>query len=138
MIEGLDWDNSHRKIGGNKEGSAYMPVSVELVYHEDVEAVSVAHYFEQNGDLMRDPEIVFWKSSRETLQTCKADRWYPVHYIQDGFPPSYQHLIYFEDGRPERGMIKQQRTAATFCHTWFRNIRDQQKEWFEEQVKATA
>src|ERR671932_1673512 len=35
--------------------------------------ISVAHYFEQNGDLVADPEIVFY--------TCELG-WYPVEITQ--------------------------------------------------------
>jgi hypothetical protein len=38
------------------EQPGYMRLVIEVV---TVNEVSVAHYFEQNGDLMRDPEIVF-------------------------------------------------------------------------------
>jgi hypothetical protein len=49
------------KFSARYEQPAYLPLCVEVlaVSPADVPAVSVAHYGEQNGDLMRDPEIVF-------------------------------------------------------------------------------
>ncbi len=44
-------ENLHLKI----ENGGYMPLVIETVWGN----VSVAHYFTQNGDAMRDPEIVF-------------------------------------------------------------------------------
>ena len=50
------------------ENAPYMRLVVEVVGQG---AVSVAHYFKQNGDAMRDPEIVF------------NARWLPVEITQD-------------------------------------------------------
>lgn len=116
LIDGLEGTNTHRKID-NAPGT-YMAVTVERV---GAQRWSVAHYYEQNGDLMRDPEVVFWKGA--------DGRYYPCEWTQDGAPGSYayQLLIEFDDaGRPARVLDRRQRTTATFCATWMANIKAQQ------------
>lgn len=51
------------------ENEPYMRLVVEVVA---VGEVSVAHYYQQHGDAMRDPEIVF-----------RLPRWLPVEITQD-------------------------------------------------------
>ena len=49
----------------------YMPLIIETTPFGEV---SVMHYYVQNGDVMRDPEIVY-----------KADNWRPIEIRQDAF-----------------------------------------------------
>ena len=54
-------DKFHKDVNGDEhfylkvENDPYLPLVIEAWGG----CVSVAHYYEQNGDLMRDPEIVF-------------------------------------------------------------------------------
>jgi len=65
--------------------------------------ISVAHYYTQNGDLMRDPEIVF---------DVDANRgWMAVEYTHDPF--TYDSN---ENGLPE---------AQRFSIQWNKNLRKQ-------------
>ena len=61
-IESLLGVSHSRKI----ERAGYLPLCLERIEQapDGVTQVSVAHYGEQNGDLMADPEIVFrlWRS----------------------------------------------------------------------------
>lgn len=129
LIAGLGPHDS-RVIGGpiveSGTGRAYMPVSVERLGDDQV---SVAHYYLQNGDMMRDPEIVFWRS---------AGKWFPIEWTQDGLAGTvakhmaYQRLVTFgDDGKPHSFMRRSQPEAATFTTTWMRNIRHQQSDWFD-------
>ncbi|MFO0851649.1 MAG: hypothetical protein U0871_24265 [Gemmataceae bacterium] len=78
--------------------------------------VSVAHYYEQSGDLVADPEVVI---------LVKDDTWTPISYSQPGMGVFYQ-AMYTEDGkvmvRPQ--MLKE---LKRFCSSWSRNLRSQ---WF--------
>jgi hypothetical protein len=79
------------------------------------ELVSVAHYGEQNGDAMRDPEIVF-----EVVEGT----WYPVS-IQMDYTGYYHEAVYTGgDGklylRP--ALVKD---IAAFARVWDRNIKAQ-------------
>ena len=67
------------------------------------QGVSVAHYYEQEGDLMRDPEIVFNPS------------WHAIEYTQDnlGIYQAADDGAYLAD-------------ANSFAHgMWSRNLREQ-------------
>ena len=116
LIEGLEGEHTSRTFD-NAPGT-YMAASVERV---GARRYSVAHYHEQNGDLMRDPEVVFWKG--------KDERFYPCEWTQDGMAGSagYAALIEFDDaGEPSGVMERQQRSCATFCATWMANLKEQQ------------
>jgi|GEM_PF-5240252 len=61
--------------------SVDVPGLMELVIEKVLDdTISVAHYWEQNRDLMRDPEIVFQVENGE---------WTPIEYIQD--PRVHRH-----------------------------------------------
>ena len=79
------------------------------------ELVSVAHYGEQNGDLMRDPEIVF---------EVAAGSWHPAS-IQMDYTGSYREAVSVgEDGkvyvRPA-----EVRDILAFSRVWDRNLKAQ-------------
>jgi hypothetical protein len=79
------------------------------------ELVSVAHYGEQMGDLMRDPEIVF---------EVAEGRWHPIS-IQQDYVGSYREAVFIgEDGkvfvRPA-----EVRDIASFARMWDHNIKHQ-------------
>jgi hypothetical protein len=94
--------------------SAFMAVHVEQLPSG---ILSVAHYFEQNGDLVPDPEMEFWKGP--------DGRWYPVSINQQF---GAQRAVWFgADGQPERLAPRAQRDLASFAATWLRNIRQQQQ-----------
>jgi hypothetical protein len=79
------------------------------------ELVSVAHYGEQNGDLMRDPEIVF---------EVAAGEWHPVS-IQQDYLGSYREAVFIgEDGKVyiRPALV---RDIAAFARIWDRNIKAQ-------------
>jgi hypothetical protein len=75
------------------------------------QAISVAHYFEQNGDLCQDPEMTF-----ELIPEGANVRYEPLSF-QQALPPVYQEV--FATGS-ENLRLKQQLTA--FAETWDRNI----------------
>jgi hypothetical protein len=79
------------------------------------ELVSVAHYGEQNGDAMRDPEIVFELSESE---------WYPVS-IQMDYTGYYREAVYTgDDGKVyvRPALVKD---IAAFARVWDRNLKAQ-------------
>lgn len=78
----------------------YMPLVIEVLPNKEV---SVAHYFTQNGDAMRDPEIVF-----------ESSMWMPIEVTMDPVG-LYQRA---EKGRYLSGLI-------TLARTWASNLRDQ-------------
>lgn len=104
--------DGHIKID-NAHG-AYMAVSVERLSDR---FVSVAHYYEQNGDLMADPEMVFWKGP--------DGKFYPSSFKNDRMG-IYQECIEFDSGQPGRFIPKLQNDLAFLSAMWMRNIREQQ------------
>lgn len=91
----------------------YMRLVIEAIGDgpRGLPAISVAHYYEQNGDLMRDPEMVF---------EIGPDGWAPVSFWQDnlGF---YQEAVVLTGGKV---FVRQDIVAdlKTFARDWDRNI----------------
>jgi len=102
---------NHIKI----ENEPYLKLFIEWVGSGpyDTELVSVAHYYTQNGDIMRDPEIVFHVS--------KMGDWTPMTFQQDSLG-IYQEAVSVREGsfliNP-----KLVRDLTKFARTWDRNIR---------------
>ena len=94
----------------------FMPVVVEQVGKNQL---SIAHYYEQNGDLMADPEIVFLKKAYSY-----GIEYYPIYERMSGLGSDVE-LVIFENRKPK--MISNlQKQTASFCTTWMRTITMQQ------------
>ena len=73
LVQGLKEPGDHKTID-NTQG-VFMSVHVENIGSCDLGPMfSVAHYYEQNGDLMKDPDMVFVRSK---------DDYYPIEFQQD-------------------------------------------------------
>lgn len=96
--------NDHYKIHAPSQG--LMDLDIEKVLDDQL---SVAHYYTQRGDLMRDPEIVF-----QVEQLSDTDSWTPIIYRQDGFPQVFQHN--------ETGLG---RSVTDFADQWSDNLQAQ-------------
>jgi hypothetical protein len=105
-----------RRVG--KKGGAFMQVVVERL---DARTYSVAHYYEQNGDLMRDPEMTFIRAN---------DAWYAASYRQDSLGVDQESADYVPSTGGFVVRERQQIEHARFANTWMRNIREQQPEFF--------
>jgi hypothetical protein len=85
--------------------------------------VSVAHYYEQNGDLLADPEMTFEVIDDDGPDGWRAGRSSPVTFEMPGMG-IYREATFARDGRVyvnERERADQ----AAFARTWSRNIREQ-------------
>lgn len=75
--------------------------------------ISVAHYYEQEGDLMRDPEMTFEVHGQNLL---------PVSFQQDGRFSIYQEAVF----KGEQGQVLIRPTLIkqlnSFARTWNANI----------------
>lgn len=114
------------KINCNGPDSGIMAVNVEIIArHESERAIiSVAHYYEQNGDLMRDPDVEF-------LRTGAGEYW-TIAMRQDGiFNINKTFAELDSQFNIEKICPKQQADCASFCNTWMKNIRWQQSEFFK-------
>jgi hypothetical protein len=97
-------------------GRGYMPVHIECLQVSGLgRHFSIAHYFEQNGDLVPDPDVVLVR---------RADgSWVPISF-QNSI--AYRVAVrWLEDGTIEVDE-RQQRDLASFVNTWMKNIREQQ------------
>jgi len=77
--------------------------------------ISIAHYYEQNGDLMADPDL--------TVEIDDAGEFHPVAYQQDNMG-LYQEACFRQEGKT---MIRPRlvRDLKSFMRTWNRNLKDQ-------------
>lgn len=78
--------NDGFSVKGSQNG--YMDLEIEAVGVDD-DMVSVAHYYTQRGDLMRDPEAVYRVEDFDG-EISPDGGWIPVEYRQDGFPNVYE------------------------------------------------
>lgn len=109
------------KVGSSgsidRGGKCIMAVHVEWVGNG---LVSIAHYYEHNGDLCADPEMVFWKGG--------FDEFYPVSFKQDGSFPVFQKAILFDvNDQPKRYHKTYLNKLVSFANEWLKNISFQQR-----------
>lgn len=121
LVDGLDEDNSAKKID-NSQGT-FMPVSVEFLYELPAgKFYSIAHRYEQNGDLMSDPDMVFL-----VQQTPEGPIVRPSEFTQHGIAGGYYRYLELNDDGTLRGFYRRKtENACRFVSMWFENIRQQQ------------
>ena len=102
----------------NSDGS-FMPVSVEQIFeNEKFRIFSVAHYFEQNGDLMADPEMCF-------INIKAVGSFLPSYFKQDNIGMEQESII-IENDVIKGYRAKMQADHSSFANMWLRNIKNQQ------------
>ena len=113
----MEGTNGHRKID-NTNGT-FMTVHVERMNKCKLGQIySVAHYFEQNGDLMRDPDMEFIKGA--------DGEYYPISFWQDAPLKRDEAVEWGHDGEISGIKPKLQAALVAFSNTWMRNIKAQQ------------
>jgi hypothetical protein len=99
-------------------------------------SLSVAHYFEQNGDLMSDPEMTFDVNPGDDKQFgWLSGTWRPSSITQSPLGV-YREAVFLDGGRV---MIRPRLIAELkeFARMWNRNIGDQgYLEAFKRQLAA--
>ena len=112
LVDGLDVGDS-RKVD---RGLGFMAVHVESLHRAGVGVLySVAHYFEQNGDLVPDPDVVFLRRADGTF--C------PVSF-QNNLVLN-QPVRWLEDGTIEIDE-REQASITSFANILLTNIAEQQ------------
>jgi len=104
-------EGTSKRIDNSK---SYMYLSVERLTSN---LHSMAHYFEQNGDLVADPDI-------EMLKTDDG-RWYPVA-LQQSFGTYTRAIESYDAHGPTRAYPKRYSELRSFLSMWLKNIKDQQ------------
>jgi hypothetical protein len=111
-------DDGYIKLD-NTEGS-FMPVSVETIFENEKYTIfSLAHYFEQCGDLMADPEMLFIYSKAMNV-------FFPSYFKQDNIGIEQESIV-VEGGEIKGYRVKMQSDQTSFANTWLKNIKYQQK-----------
>lgn len=100
----------------------YMPLSVEDIGQsaEGNRLISICHYGEQNGDLMRDPDMVFELYVSPTLTTAE-----PLSFRNDYMGTMQEVYRYDDDGKKTAVNPKLKQDLKSFGRTWFQNLKDQ-------------
>lgn len=116
LTEGITAVGDHRKYDNG--GAGIMPVCVTAVdYTPNGQLiVSIAHYYEQNFDLMADPDVKFVVS--------REDYVFPISYRQDGLGMTREYVRW--EGDRVYWNLRAQNDLASFCTGWMRNIKEQQ------------
>jgi hypothetical protein len=128
LTDGLNEHTPHRKIDG---ANGFMAVVVEWIGYAQIgtdqgDLFSVAHYYEQNGDLMRDPEMIFYKAG--------AGSYFATYYRQDNLGIEQESVLWDEDGKIKGYYRREQSDQTSFANTWMRNMKHQQN--LSEKVAA--
>jgi hypothetical protein len=112
VLENLLGDQDHVRI----ERPGFMPLVAERIQDGRGKLVALAHYGEQNGDAMRDPEVVF----------LVRDGWAePVSIRQDFMGTGEVEAYRWEGGKPTHSYPARVKDLRSFCGTWFRNLKAQ-------------
>ena len=100
----------------------YMPLSVEEIGSsgDGYRLVSLCHYGEQNGDLMRDPDIVFLFHNLPDGMAAE-----PVSFRNDYLGLSQEVYRYDETGRRTHVVPSLKQDLKEFARAWFVTLRDQ-------------
>lgn len=113
LTRGLHNPGDARRVD-NSDG-VFMYVAVECI--GDCR-FSVAHYYVQNGDMMRDPEMTFFLAD--------DGHYYPMTIQMDALGIYRVGVEFGEDGRIIQGNIREQADQARFANKWMANIANQQ------------
>ena len=100
----------------------YMPLSIEDIGHslDGFRQISLCHYGEQNGDLMRDPDIVYVLQEIDGLLIAE-----PVSF-QNDYLGVYQEVYdYNGEGRRMHVNPRLKQELLSFSLTWLCNLKEQ-------------
>ncbi len=100
----------------------YMPLSVEEIGSsgDGYRLVSLCHYGEQNGDLMRDPDIVFLFHNAPDGAAAE-----PVSFRNDYLGIVQEVYRYDETGRRTHVVLSLKQDLKDFARAWLATLRDQ-------------
>ncbi|MDR4470300.1 MAG: hypothetical protein MRJ68_18710 [Nitrospira sp.] len=112
--------------------SGFMPLSVEEIGidGEGHRRVSLCHYGEQNGDLMRDPDLVFMFQDAPSSSIAE-----PVSFRNDYLGLDQEVYRYDETGQRTHLDTKLKRDLKEFAQIWFANLNEQG--FFDDQAVRT-
>jgi len=102
----------------DRSDGAYMPIHIEIINRsEQYTHISLAHYGRQNGDAMRDPEMI--------IALHKESQQFIPHYYRNDYMGVEQYSVrWMEDGVLLNRKLQADHTS--FANQWLRNIATQQ------------
>lgn len=106
------------------ENAGWMPLVIEylgIAGPHGYPVVSVAHYGEMGGDLMRDPDMEF----ELTDAISGALEMFPFSYRNDYMGADRQVYGLNDQGRAVTVNVAEKRAEESFARTWNQNIADQ-------------
>ena len=116
LFGGLDWLKAGNYIRLDNE--PYMRLVIEYIGTgpRGLPLLSIAHYFEQNGDQMRDPDLV--------CEVDAAGGFHPVSFRQDSTGTYNEAVFQDEQGKTmcRPGIVKD---LKAFARVWNRNLSEQ-------------
>jgi hypothetical protein len=100
------------------EAEGFMPLGIEAIGPgpRGLTAVSIAHYYMQQGDAMRNPEMVF--------EVGAGGEFLPVSFQQDNLG-AYQEAVFQDEAGKVLVRPRLARELASFALVWDRNLKDQ-------------
>lgn len=136
-IIGLDNNGDVKRVMsyGKSKVEGYMELVVERVPYLDSEspndnayAISLAHYFKQNGDMCRDPEmVIFVYPSMKMVEAQTFEQSIPPIYIE----------VYHDSGT--KVDMRAKKDHNDFLRVWLKNLIDQGhggKTWYNPNKQA--
>lgn len=111
---GIGWDPDTRIKYYSANSPSMMPLVIERLHKN---TYSIMHWYKQNGDVMRDPEIVFEYDPIGMVEV--------IEYRQDSL--GIMNEVYEENEAGERVRVRTQLKADLnhFFGLWLKNIKDQ-------------
>lgn len=117
-------ENYHVKI----DKGSFMPLCAEIIGHDifltgsphNFNEISLAHYGEQNGDLMSDPEMTILYTTIEN-ELFAFPTSITQHYL------GKCNVALFNDGGKWKINKKEQADQTSFLNQWLINIKNQQE-----------
>ena len=101
------------------EVESFMPLSIEFIGFgpRDLPLVSVMHYYVQEGDVCRDPDMEF--------EIDGQGEWHPISYRQDSLGMMQEAV--FVDSNTGKVMARPKlvRDLKRFSRTWSKNLKEQ-------------
>ena len=111
LFMGMD-PGTGKKIANSK---VYMPLTIERLTHD---RYSMTHYFEQNGDLVPDPDLELWRGPFGHLYAVA---------IQHSTGAYCKAIEFGPDDQPTTFKPRAQRDMNAFLTQWVKNIKQQQE-----------
>lgn len=102
--------------------NGYMPLSVEHIGQsaEGNRLIAISHTGEQNGDLMRDPEMIF------EIHTFTAPHLAEPLSFRNDYMGTMQEIYRYDDqGKKTHVNAKLKQDLKSFARTWFSNLNQQ-------------